>query len=265
MQAAVVIEADLELTVSDGQRSFRLSAAFTSRAPVVALYGPSGSGKSLTLRALAGLQQVDRGRVCIGGRTLLDTSRGVDLPPEHRGVGYLFQHYALFPHLTVRDNIAFGLTSWRRRLDAAGAQTVQRLLQAFGLETMARSRPEALSGGQQQRVALARALACAPQALLLDEPFAALNPDLRREVRQELKTLLATCGIPAVFITHDVEDVLDLADSAFVIEGGRVVREVDVAAATTDLTRSELAAEPPRPKLPGEDDLRARLTGAGRA
>jgi molybdate transport system ATP-binding protein len=224
-----MIDVDLRLAVSDGRRRFELATRFASEAPVVALYGPSGGGKSLTLQAIAGLMKPAHGHVRVGGRTLFDAAARVDVPASRRGIGYLFQHYALFPHLTVRQNVGFGLTSWwRRRLGDDDAQRVQQLLDSFGLAAMADSRPATLSGGQQQRVALARALASGPQLLLLDEPFAALNPMLRESLRRELAEVRARWNIPMVMITHDIDDVLALADQAFVIEQGEVVREVDV-------------------------------------
>lgn len=224
-----MIDIDLQASVSDGTRRFDLDVRFACEAPVVALYGPSGAGKSLTLQAIAGLQRPAAGHVRIGGRTLFDARLGIDLAVAERRVGYLFQHYALFPHLSVRENVSFGLKNWwHRRLSPHDAERVDGLLESFGLGAFARSRPSALSGGQQQRVALARALACEPSVLLLDEPFAALNPMLRQQLRRELAQVCARRRVPVVMITHDIDDVLALADVAFVIEGGRAVREVDV-------------------------------------
>ena len=224
-----MIDIDLNTSVTDGTRRFDLAVRFAAAAPVVALYGPSGAGKSLTLQSIAGLQRPTAGHIRIGGRTLYDATRGIDLPASERGVGYLFQNYALFPHLSVRENVGFGLTSWwHPRLSSADAARVDGLLHSFGLSALAHSRPDALSGGQQQRVALARALVCEPAVLLLDEPFAALNPMLRQELRHELVKVCARWHTPVVMITHDVDDVLALADVAFVIEQGQVVREVDV-------------------------------------
>jgi molybdate transport system ATP-binding protein len=217
-----LIDVRLQLAVSDARRRFDLDIAFATDAPFVALYGPSGAGKSLTLQAMAGLLPVRAGHVRLNGRALLDTADGINLPPEARGVGYLFQHYALFPHLDVRDNIAFGLTSWHRRLKAEDAARVDELIESFGLAAMARSKPATLSGGQQQRVALARALACNPQVLLLDEPFAALHTTLRRQLRSELRELRRRLGIPAVIVSHDPEDVMALADEVFLLDGGGV-------------------------------------------
>jgi molybdate transport system ATP-binding protein len=256
-----MIDIDVSLAVSDGRRSFDLNVAFATDAPVVALYGPSGAGKSLTLQVMAGLLHAHSGHVRVAGRTLFDSSRGINLPPPQRAMGYLFQHYALFPHLTVRQNVAFGLTDWRHRLTGAAARRVDELLEAFGLQAMANSRPATLSGGQQQRVALARAIACEPKALLLDEPFAALNPMLRHQLRAELKAVRARWGIPAVMITHDVDDVLALADMAYLIDGGRVVRQVDVAHGTsTDITRQTLTPQHRPSVTPEEVRLRAMLS-----
>jgi molybdate transport system ATP-binding protein len=246
-----MIDVAVQLQVQDRERRFALDVRFATAAPVVALYGPSGGGKSLTLRAMAGLLRPQAGHVRLHGRTLFDATAGIDLAPEQRRVGFLFQDYALFPHLSVRDNVAFGLTSWRRRLARADAERVDELLALFGLAALAQARPAALSGGQRQRVALARALACEPQVLLLDEPFAALHPQLRRQLRDELGALQARVGIPLVLITHDIEDVLALAHTAYLVDGGRIVREVDMAdgshrdrshhSAVTHLT-----GEPPR-------------------
>ncbi|MBX6318280.1 sulfate/molybdate ABC transporter ATP-binding protein [Pigmentiphaga sp.] len=223
-----MIDVDITLTIQDGARRFDLAARFATEASFVALYGPSGSGKTLTLQAVAGLRKPTAGRIALGGRTLFDAERGIDVPPPRRRIGYLFQHYALFPHLTVRQNIGFGLGSWCRRPSPADERRVDELMQRFGLTDMAGSRPAALSGGQQQRVALARALACEPDALLLDEPFAALNPMLRGALRKELAEVARQWKIPVLMITHDVDDVLELAEVAFIYEGGQIVKEVNV-------------------------------------
>lgn len=254
-----MIDVELRLSVGDGVRRFALQAAFQTEAPFVALYGPSGAGKSLTLQAVAGLLKPDAGHVRIDGRILFDSAAGVNLPARERGIGYLFQHYALFPHLSVRENVGFGLTSWnRRRLSAADRDSVQALLDAFGLADLAESRPRTLSGGQQQRVALARALACRPKLLLLDEPFAALNPMLRGELRRELAEVRRRWNIPVLMITHDIEDVLELADVAFVYHEGRVVQEIDLRSGIArELVVRELGGQPRAAETP----LRARIRG----
>ena len=248
-----MIDVRLQLSVSDTRRRFDLDIAFATDAPFVALYGPSGAGKSLTLQAMAGLLPVSAGHVRLNGRALLDTATGINLPTDARGVGYLFQHYALFPHLSVRDNIAFGLTSWRRRLNADDAARVDELIESFGLTAMARSKPATLSGGQQQRVALARALACNPQVLLLDEPFAALHPMLRQQLRDELRAVRQRWGIPAVMITHDLDDVAALTNRAYLVDGGRITREVDL-----DGGQSRELLEP-APARPEDEQRRAWL------
>jgi molybdate transport system ATP-binding protein len=224
-----LIDVDITLSVSDGRRRFDLAARFATDAPFLALYGPSGAGKTLTLKAIAGLIAPDSGHVRLAARTLFDSAAGVALPAPARKTGYLFQNFALFPHLCVRDNVAFGLRTWHRRgLSAADREHVQSLLETFQLANLAESRPHSLSGGQQQRVALARALACRPAVLLLDEPFAALDTMLRRALRTDLAAVRRRWGIPALMITHDIDDVLELADVVCVFESGRVVRQVDL-------------------------------------
>jgi len=259
-----VIDVDLRLSVADGRRRFDLAVRFATDVPFAALYGPSGSGKSLTLQAIAGLLRPTAGHVRLDGRTLYDSATGIDLAPPARRIGYLFQHYALFPHLSVRDNIAFGLTSWRqRRLAEEDHAMVNSLLDSFGLRDMAHSRPLTLSGGQQQRVALARALACRPQVLLLDEPFAALNPMLRSSLRQELAEVRRRWNIPVLMITHDIDDVLELADVAFIYQQGQVVREIDMRnAQSRDLTLQQLGIPADPTESPMRQKLRSLLQGA---
>ena len=263
-----MIAVALHHTVSDGTRRFTLAAEFASDAPVIALYGASGAGKSLTLQAMAGLIRPERGRVHVAGRTLFDSVGRIDVPTRARRLGYLFQHYALFPHLSVRENIGFGLGSWwRRRLDLRGQARVEQLLDLFELRPMAASRPALLSGGQQQRVALARALACEPSALLLDEPFAALNPMLRAGLRHELAALRDRLGIPMVVITHDIDDLAALADHVFVLDDGRVVREVDLRSGTSrERALDALRPEPlPPPQALRRQFLVDSLSPLGRA
>ena len=256
-----MIDVDLHLTLTDGSRRFVLAPALASDAKVIAIYGASGAGKSLTLQAMAGLVRPERGRVQIAGTTLFDAERAIDIPTRARSVGYLFQHYALFQHLSVRDNIGFGLRSWwQRRPDANGRRRVDELLALFEIESMADSRPAALSGGQQQRVALARALACEPRVLLLDEPFAALNPMLRSGLRSELAALRERLDIPIVMITHDIDDLAALAEHVFVLDGGRVVRDIDLR--THARVEEGLAPLRPEPLLPAQRERARLLNGA---
>ena len=245
-----MIDVDLKLSLRDQQRRFELRMSFRSAAPVLALFGPSGAGKSLTLQAMAGLLRPDAGHVRIGGRSLFDSHQSIDLAPAERRIGYLFQSYALFPHLSVRANIGFGLGSWRQsRLSRDDQDWVTTLLERFDLQGLAEARPADLSGGQQQRVALARALACRPELLLLDEPFAALNPLLRRGMREQLKQLREQWQIPIVMISHDVDDVLALADEALVIEQGQVMNQIDLhSGAASEFFGPENPGQMPHPQ-----------------
>ena len=189
---------------------------------VLALFGPSGSGKSLTLQVIAGLLYPKSGRVEVDGVPLLDTDKGVRVAPHGRRIGYVPQQYGLFPHLSVQSNIAFGLARWTAH--AARSRT-QELLEAFHLESIAGRRPRDLSGGEQQRVAFARALAPQPRLLLLDEPFSALDAELRRDLRREVRARLRQWHLPVILVTHDRDDVLALAHRVVVLDGGRVVAE----------------------------------------
>ena len=177
----------------------------------VALVGPSGAGKTTVLRAIAGALRPRSGRIALGERVLFDRERRVNLPPEARRVGYVFQEYALFPHLSVRDNVAFG---GRARADG--------LLERLDIAHLADARPRRLSGGERQRVGLARALASEPEILLLDEPLSALDTHTRVEVRVALQGLLVELGLPALLVTHDFEDAAALADRVGVIVEGKI-------------------------------------------
>lgn len=207
-----------------GKRRFTLDVRFRSDAQRLVLFGPSGAGKSQTLKMIAGLGAPDEGHVRLGGVALFDRQARIDMPPRRRGLGYVFQDYALFPHLTVIQNIAFALhaglanPSRETRHDA-----VRRWLDAFRLEPVAHQYPDQLSGGQRQRTALARALAASPRALLLDEPFAALDRALRKHLREELAALQARLAIPVILITHDEEDVDSFADEVIQIEHGSII------------------------------------------
>jgi len=214
---------DIELEMKRKGGGFTLCSRFCSSDDMVILYGPSGSGKSLTMKAIAGLIRPDRGLICAGGKVLFDSDAGINLPARERGLGYLFQDYALFPHLTVEQNVGFGLKPWWRVRPSEGAAArVRELLEIFELEAIKGMRPKEVSGGQRQRAALARALARRPGLLLLDEPFAALDPALREKMRAELLSITRGFGTPAVVITHDPADVDALADTVVEYEAGRV-------------------------------------------
>ena len=186
------------------------------------LFGPSGSGKSLTLQCIAGIVRPDEGRIVVDGRTLFDSAQNVNLPPQARRVGYVPQHYALFPHLTVEQNIAYGLRDLTPTQRSARVREMVTLMALGGLE---KRRPRELSGGQQQRVALARALAFRPDVLLLDEPFSSLDSGIRGELRDELLALQRRTGVTTVVVTHDLEDAFLLGQRMAVIDSGRVLQE----------------------------------------
>ena len=211
----------LEVAVVKRFEGFTLDAAFSSDAALTALLGPSGSGKSMTLRAVAGAIRPDAGRIVIDGDVLFDAARGIDLAPQARCVGYVPQQYALFPHLDVVGNVGFGLPD---RRSAGARRRIAELLELVGLTGLERRGPHQLSGGQQQRVALARALIVRPRILLLDEPFAALDATLREPLRASLLKLQRTLGFRALLVTHDPADAA-LAGRHFLFEHGRVVED----------------------------------------
>lgn len=219
----MLIRVDIEKTVKTKRSEFKLKAAFSLSDSRMVLFGPSGAGKTTTLRALAGLVRPDKGFIEVGGRVLYDSKNGIWVPPNKRKIGYLFQDYALFPHLTAAENVGFALGKWwKRSLNPADRARVAELLEIFGLSRAADSYPESLSGGQRQRAALARALAKKPDLLLLDEPFAALDKPLRVQMRRRLLDAQEQFQIPLVIITHDPDDVEALADTLVIIENGMV-------------------------------------------
>lgn len=228
-----MIEVRISRKLAGCGRPFTLRADFTSNARRVVLFGHSGSGKTLTLHCVAGLARPDEGVITIDGRTLFnaqaDGSPRVDIPPRRRNVGYMFQDYALFPHLTVRRNVGFGMERGPWRLGREGRQRVGELLDFFEIGHVADRYPADISGGQRQRVALARALATSPSVLLLDEPFSALDPLLRRRMRDEFGSLLERCGVPALIITHDPDDVDAFAQTLVVYAEGRTLPPLDFA------------------------------------
>jgi iron(III) transport system ATP-binding protein len=185
------------------------------------LIGPSGCGKTSVLRAIAGLEHLAQGRIAIGGEPLADATRGLHCAPEARRIGMVFQDYALFPHLSVARNVAFGIAHLPR---AAREQRVRDVLDLVGLAHAAQRAPHQLSGGQQQRVALARALAPQPRLLLLDEPFSSLDIDLRERLAQELRAILKASATTALFVTHDQLEAFAVGDKIGVMKAGRLLQ-----------------------------------------
>ncbi len=233
----------LEVTIAKRFEGFTLHADFTAGNTAAAILGASGCGKSMTLRCIAGVVKPDSGRIVLDGRVLFDSEKGIDLPPQQRNVGLLFQNYALFPNMTVEQNI---LCALRKEKDPAARKAAcGSALRAMRLEELAHRLPSELSGGQQQRAALARILAGRPRILMLDEPFSALDSYLREEVEGEVGSLLSNFDGTALLVTHDRDEAYRLCREMIVMDSGEVLR-----AGTT----KEVFADPRRLTA-------ARLTG----
>ena len=213
-----MLEIDIEKRLRDFDLQLRLDV---KQGQTMMLVGDNGCGKTTLLNLIAGLDRPARGRIALDGRSLFDSDLGIDLPPESRGVGYVFQSYALFPHMSVYDNVAFGLRA-RKMLAQDIDRRVEKHLKEAGLWEIRRAKAADVSGGQKQRVALARALIIEPKLLLLDEPLSAL--DVRRQVamRAELRETIRACGVPCIIVTHDLRDVVSLGDNACFLARGRV-------------------------------------------
>jgi molybdate transport system ATP-binding protein len=229
----------LSVAILARRGGFTLDARFDAPPGVTGIFGPSGAGKTLTLRCIAGLDRPDAGRIALGSRVLADRAAGVDLPPRERRIGYVFQQYALFPHLGVLDNVTYGLAALPR---PERRERGRELLAKVGLAGYEARRPRELSGGEQQRVALARALATGPELLLLDEPFAALDQRVRGRLRSELLRLHELTGTPMLLVTHDLAEVRQLTSHLVLYEDGRVLRAGDTGEVLRD-PGSEAAAE----------------------
>jgi molybdate transport system ATP-binding protein len=204
--------------ISAGQ--FSLDVSFEAAAGVTVLFGASGSGKTITLQAIAGLLRPDSGRIAIGGDALFDSEKKIDLPIRKRRVGYVFQNLALFPHLSVRSNVEFGINGSNRR---ERARRADEMMEALHIEHTAARLPRDISGGEAQRVALARALCCDPRILLLDEPLSAIDEATKLGIIRDLKTLNRKLRLPVIYVTHSRDEAVTLGGGVIIYERGRVI------------------------------------------
>ena len=207
------LSVDIEKKLGD----FHLKVRFEAENEVLALLGASGCGKSMTLKCISGIEKPDRGCIILDGRTLFDSEKHIDLPPQKRRVGYLFQQYALFPNMTVEQNIACGVRNGKNKHGK-----ISEIIKMMHLEGVEKQRPHQLSGGQQQRAALARILVNDPDILLLDEPFSALDSHLRFRLEQEVRDVIRRFGKTVLLVSHDRDEVFRLSDSIAVVNNGQI-------------------------------------------
>ncbi|MBQ8975405.1 MAG: ATP-binding cassette domain-containing protein [Oscillospiraceae bacterium] len=212
----------LEVKIKKHLGAFDLDVEFATENEIMALLGASGCGKSMTLKCIAGIEKPDEGLITLNGRVLFDSQKRIDLPPQKRRIGYLFQQYALFPNMTVYENIACGVRVRDKKLSKAQkADIINGIIKKMQLEGIESKYPSAISGGQQQRVALARILVNDPEVILLDEPFSALDEYLRWQVELEIADTLKQFGRPAIFVSHSRDEVYRLCKSVCVLADGR--------------------------------------------
>lgn len=208
----------LTVDIKKSFNNFKLDVRFTIENGIVGLLGASGDGKSITLKCIAGVETPDEGKIVLDGRVLFDSEKKINLPPQQRKVGYLFQHYALFPNMTVEENIATGITGSKQEKNSV----VREKIAQFYLQGLEKKRPYQLSGGQQQRVALARMLAARPEIILLDEPFSALDSNLKWQLEQELRELLSAFPGIAILVSHNRNEIYRFTENIAVVADGKV-------------------------------------------
>lgn len=208
----------LQINIKKALGDFRLDVKFTAEEEIISILGASGCGKSMTLKCIAGVETPDEGRIVIGNRVLFDSEKKINLSPQKRKVGYLFQDYALFPNMTVEENIGAGINLPR----AERAKAVQEKIEAFFLRGLEKKRPAQLSGGQKQRTALARIMASEPEIIMLDEPFCALDSHLKWQLEQQMMDLLKTFNGTVLLVSHNRNEVFRFSDTIAVISDGRV-------------------------------------------
>ena len=212
----------LEIDITKRLRDFDLQVKLgVARGETLILVGDNGCGKTTLLNLVAGLDNPDKGRIALDGRTLYDSDNGTNVPPEARGIGYVFQSYALFPHMSVYDNVAFGLRT-RRMPPGEIKILVKEHLETTGLWEIRKAKAADVSGGQKQRVALARALIIEPRLLLLDEPLSALDVRKQAAMRKELRETIRARAVPCIIVTHDLRDVACMGDQACLLEQGQL-------------------------------------------
>ena len=211
-------EAEIKGKKSPG-KAFTLDVSFEMDNELVVLFGPSGSGKTTMFKCISGITQPDSGKITVGSKVYYDKDKKINLPIQKRNLGYVFQNYTLFPHMTVRKNIECGLKSWEKEDREV---RVMEMLHLLHIEELEARRPSQISGGQKQRVALARALAPKPGILLLDEPFSALDMEIRTELADKIKKLQKKIEVPLLFITHSLEEAFLLADKILILKEGKV-------------------------------------------
>lgn len=218
MQLRVHFELILKNCARGKKREFPLKVDFETDERRTVIFGPSGCGKSVTFQVIAGLIKPAKSVITFGERTLSDNQRGIFIPAHKRRIGYVFQDYALFPHLSVVENVGYALRQWPYPLSSPHKKRILDMLDSFGMACLAESFPHELSGGQQQRVALARALISEPEILLLDEPFSAMDTLLRTKMREELGDIQHRFKTPSIIITHDLDDVKEFADTLIIYQ-----------------------------------------------